>query len=66
MIKRTCDDLERGTVLALWRTPAAPGASDYAAFTARHGQKLREAYPRRADGATLLPFRRLFVVARAG
>ncbi len=35
------------------------------AFAARYGAKLREAYPRRADGHTLLPFRRLFMVARA-
>jgi trans-aconitate 2-methyltransferase len=41
-------------------------AFDYADFTARYGQRLHEAYPRRADGATLLPFRRLFMVARAG
>jgi trans-aconitate 2-methyltransferase len=40
-------------------------ASEYAEFTARYGRKLREAYPRRADGTTLLPFRRLFMVVRA-
>jgi trans-aconitate 2-methyltransferase len=44
----------------------ALAARDYADFTAQYGQKLREAYPRRADGDTLLPFRRLFMVARAG
>ncbi|HYM02349.1 MAG TPA: methyltransferase domain-containing protein [Stellaceae bacterium] len=33
-------------------------------FTAAYGAKLRAAYPRRADGKTLLPFRRLFLVAR--
>ncbi len=36
-----------------------------AAFLAAYGAKLRQAYPRRADGKTLLPFRRLFLVARA-
>ncbi len=41
-------------------------AFDYAEFATRYGQRLHEAYPRRADGATLLPFRRLFMVARAG
>lgn len=39
-------------------------AADYAAFTKQYGAALREAYPRRADGTTLLPFRRLFIVAR--
>lgn len=33
-------------------------------FAAAYAERLREAYPRRADGVTLLPFRRLFVVAR--
>jgi len=34
-----------------------------AAFEAAYAAKLRAAYPRRADGRTLFPFRRLFVVA---
>ena len=33
------------------------------AFTAQYRAALREAYPRRADGKTLFPFQRLFVVA---
>jgi len=33
-------------------------------FLAAYGAKLRQAYPRRADGKTLLPFRRLFIIAR--
>lgn len=33
-------------------------------FVSAYGRRLRDAYPRRADGATLFPFRRLFVVAR--
>ena len=36
-----------------------------AAFLAAYGAKLRAAYPRRPDGSTLFPFRRLFVMARA-
>ena len=32
-------------------------------FLARYTAAMREAYPRRADGTTLLPFRRLFIVA---
>lgn len=38
--------------------------SEQAAFLAAYGAKLRTAYPVRADGSTLFPFRRLFVVAR--
>ena len=34
-----------------------------AAFLRRYTVAMREAYPRRADGRTLLPFRRLFIVA---
>ncbi|HEY3448332.1 MAG TPA: methyltransferase domain-containing protein [Myxococcales bacterium] len=33
------------------------------AFFARYAQRLRTAYPRRADGKALLPFRRIFLVA---
>lgn len=36
------------------------------AFRAALASKLRHAYPRRADGATLFPFKRLFVVAHKG
>jgi trans-aconitate 2-methyltransferase len=39
--------------------------ADRAAFRAAYGAKLRQAYPRRGDGKTLLPFRRLFLIARA-
>ncbi|HWI28767.1 MAG TPA: methyltransferase domain-containing protein [Stellaceae bacterium] len=39
--------------------------AERAQFLAAYGAKLRRAYPRRADGKTLLPFRRLFLVARA-
>ncbi|MGH7087382.1 MAG: methyltransferase domain-containing protein, partial [Stellaceae bacterium] len=35
-----------------------------AGFEEAYRQRLRLAYPRRADGRTLLPFRRLFLVAR--
>jgi trans-aconitate 2-methyltransferase len=40
----------------------APQRAD---FERAYAEKLRRAYPRRADGKTLLPFRRLFIVARA-
>jgi trans-aconitate 2-methyltransferase len=35
---------------------------DAAAFTAAYAAALREAYPQRADGTTVLPFRRVFAV----
>jgi len=34
-------------------------------FLAAYGAKLKAAYPRRGDGKTLLPFRRLFLIAQA-
>jgi trans-aconitate 2-methyltransferase len=34
-------------------------------FEARYAELVARAYPRRADGHTLFPFRRLFIVARA-
>jgi trans-aconitate 2-methyltransferase len=35
---------------------------DAAAFSAEYSEELRKAYPRRADGTTLFPFRRIFLV----
>ena len=35
-------------------------------FEAAYAARLREAYPKRADGCTLFPFRRLFIVVRRG
>jgi len=35
------------------------------AFEAAYAKLVARAYPRRADGRTLLPFRRLFIVAKA-
>jgi trans-aconitate 2-methyltransferase len=37
---------------------------DAAEFTAEYAAALREAYPQRADGTTVLPFRRVFAVGR--
>jgi trans-aconitate 2-methyltransferase len=39
--------------------------AERAAFEARYAALVAQAYPRRPDGRTLFPFRRLFVVARA-
>lgn len=38
------------------------GEDDAAEFTASFAEALRQAYPRRPDGTTLLPFRRIFAV----
>jgi trans-aconitate 2-methyltransferase len=38
-------------------------ASERDLFLAEYTRRLREAYPMRADGHTLYPFRRLFIVA---
>lgn len=37
---------------------------DKVAFLSAYGERLREAYPARGDGKTLLPFLRLFIVAQ--
>jgi trans-aconitate 2-methyltransferase len=39
-------------------------AEQFAAFEAAYAARLRAAYPKRADGRTLFPFRRLFIVAQ--
>ena len=39
-------------------------AAQFAAFETAYAARLRAAYPRRTDGGTLFPFRRLFIVAR--
>jgi len=54
----------RGTSLRPILDTLAPG--ERAAFIAAYGAKLRQAYPRRSDGKTLFPFRRLFLIARLG
>src|SRR6185312_10845777 len=54
----------RGTSLRPILDALAP--AERAAFPEAYGAKLRQAYPRRSDGKTLFPFRRLFVVARLG
>ena len=54
----------RGT--ALRPVLAALEAGELAAFEAEYRERLRAAYPQRADGCTLFPFRRLFIVATRG
>jgi trans-aconitate 2-methyltransferase len=51
----------RSTVL---RPVLALLGDDAADFTAEYAAALREAYPARADGTTVLPFRRVFAVGR--
>ena len=46
--------------------PFSPtSAADVSAFETAYRQRLRTAYPKRPDGRTLLPFRRLFLIARS-
>ena len=52
----------RGTALRPIRQ--ALDAEQLAAFEAAYAARLRTAYPRRADGRTMFPFRRLFIVAQ--
>lgn len=49
---------------ALRPVRAALSTSDWDDYVAALAPRLREAYPRRADGTTWFPFRRIFVVAR--
>jgi trans-aconitate 2-methyltransferase len=53
----------RGTALRPLLNALA--GSERAAFERALAERLRRAYPRRADGHTLLPFRRIFILARA-
>ena len=48
---------------ALRPVQAALEAGELRAFEAEYKERLRSAYPKRADGRTLFPFRRLFIVA---
>jgi trans-aconitate 2-methyltransferase len=52
----------RGT--ALRPVMQALDAAQFAAFETAYAARLRVAYPRRTDGTTLFPFRRLFIVAQ--
>jgi trans-aconitate 2-methyltransferase len=49
-----------------WLGPflAALEGAERTAFEAAYRERVKRAYPPRADGATLFPFRRLFIVAR--
>jgi len=52
----------RGTWLRPLTAPL--DAAERAEFERRYAEKLRAAYPRRPDGKTVFPFRRIFIVAR--
>jgi trans-aconitate 2-methyltransferase len=53
----------RGTALRPLLEALAP--EERPEFEAAYAARLERAYPRRPDGATLFPFRRIFIVARA-
>ena len=55
-------DWVRGT--ALLPVLGALHGAERTAFIAEYGRRLAAAYPRRPDGKTLFPFRRLFLIAR--
>ena len=54
----------KGTALRPYLTALAGDPSMRSAFLAALGARLAAAFPRRADGATLLPFPRLFLLAQ--
>ena len=54
----------KGTALRPYLTALAGDPAMQEAFRGALGARLSSAFPRRADGATLLPFPRLFLVAR--
>ena len=56
----------KGTALRPYLTVLADDAPMKDAFVSALGSRLSEAFPRRATGETLLPFPRLFLVARRG
>jgi len=57
------DPVLRWVSSTVLRPALAPlGPAEAAALTEEYAAALREAYPRRADGTTLLPFRRVFAV----
>ena len=62
------DDPVKEWVKGTWMNPLLDvlDAADGARFEKRYAELAARAYPRRADGRTLFPFRRLFIVATAG
>ncbi|HAD84641.1 MAG TPA: trans-aconitate 2-methyltransferase [Brevundimonas sp.] len=54
----------KGTALRPYLTALSEDPANCDAFLARLGQGLEEAFPRRPEGRTLLPFPRLFLLAR--
>ena len=57
-------EFTKGTWLAQF-LDALADEDERARFEADYAARVREAYPTRADGTTLFPFRRLFMVVRA-
>jgi trans-aconitate 2-methyltransferase len=61
------EDPVKDWVKGTWLRPLLDALRDpeRSAFEACYGRMVARAYPRRADGLTLFPFRRLFIVASA-
>jgi trans-aconitate 2-methyltransferase len=55
-------EFTKGSFVGVWLS--ALKADDARAFEAEYRTAIAAAYPKRADGATLFPFRRFFIVAR--
>jgi trans-aconitate 2-methyltransferase len=55
-------EFTKGSFVGVWL--AALDADEACAFEADYRARIAEAYPRRADGITLFPFKRLFIVAQ--
>lgn len=60
------DDPVKEWTRATWLRPLLDALDEphRTAFEACYAELVGRAYPRRPDGRTLLPFRRLFIVAR--
>ncbi|MNR35344.1 Trans-aconitate 2-methyltransferase [compost metagenome] len=54
----------KGTALRPYLTALAGDPAMRDAFLKTLGERLSSAFPKRADGATLLPFPRLFLIAQ--
>jgi trans-aconitate 2-methyltransferase len=57
-------DWMMGTGLRPYLTALADDPATWDAFLASYSQKIAREFPKRADGTTLIPFPRLFILAR--
>jgi trans-aconitate 2-methyltransferase len=55
-------EFTKGSFVGVWLSALPP--ADALAFESEYRRRIAAAYPRRADGTTLFPFRRFFLIAR--